>query len=48
VGRVLFKFSREIATDAESGGCTLFEPLVMDDLPQAEFAGNVAFEHCAS
>ena len=31
VGRGLFKFSREVVTDAESGGCTLFEPLVMDD-----------------
>ena len=48
VGRGLFKFSREVVTDAESGGCTLFEPLVMDDLPQAEFARNVAYEHCAS
>jgi phosphogluconate dehydratase len=48
VGRGLFKFSREVVTDAESGGCTLFEPLVMDDLPQAEFPRNVAYEHCAS
>ena len=48
VGRGLFKFSREVVTDAESGGCTLFEPLVIEDLPQAEFARNVAFEHCAS
>ena len=48
VGRGLFKFSREVVTDAESGGCTLFEPLVMGDLPQAEFARDVAFEHCAS
>jgi len=47
VGRGLFKFSREVVTDAESGGCTLFEPLVMDDLPQAEFPRNVAYEHCA-
>ena len=42
VGRGLFKFSREVVTDAESGGCTLFEPLVMDDLPQGESARNVA------
>jgi phosphogluconate dehydratase len=48
VGRGLFKFSREVVTDAESGGCTLFEPLVMDDLPQAEFPRNVAYEYCAS
>ena len=48
VGRGWFKFSREVVTDAESGGCTLFEPLVIEDLPQAEFARNVAFEHCAS
>jgi len=48
VGRGLFKFSREVVTDAESGGCTLFERLVIEDLPQAEFARNVAFEHCAS
>ena len=48
VGRGLFKFSREVVTDAESGGCTLFEPLVIEDHPQAEFARNVAFEHCAS
>ena len=48
VGRGLFKFSREVVTDAESGGCTLFEALVMDDLPQVEFVRNVAYEHCAS
>jgi len=44
----LFKFSREVVTDAESGGCTLFAPLVMDDLPQGESTRNVAYEHCAS
>jgi len=48
VGRGLFKFSREVVTDAESGGCTLFEPLVMDDLPKVESSRNVAYEHCAS
>ena len=48
VGRGLFKFSREVVTDAESGGCTLFEALVMDDLPQVEFVRDVAYEHCAS
>ena len=48
VGRGLVKFSREVVTDAESGGCTLFEALVMDDLPQVEFVRNVAYEHCAS
>jgi hypothetical protein len=48
VGRGLFKFSREVVTDAEAGGCTLFEPLVMDDPPQGESARNVAYEHCAS
>jgi phosphogluconate dehydratase len=47
VGRGLFKFSREVVTDAESGGCTLFEPLVMDDLPQGQSARDIAYEHCA-
>ena len=48
VGRGLFKFSREVVSDAESGGCTLFEPLVMDDLPQGQSARDIAYEHCAS
>ena len=48
VGRGLFKFSREVVTDAESGGCTLFEPLVMDDLLQGKSTRDVAYEHCAS
>jgi phosphogluconate dehydratase len=48
VGRGLFKFSRDVVTDAESGGCTLFEPLVLDDLPEGESARNAAYEHCAS
>ena len=48
VGRGLFKFSREVVTDAESGGCTLFEPLVTDDLPKGESVSHAAYDHCAS
>ena len=48
VGRGLFKFSREVVTDAESGGCTLFEPVVTDDLPKGESVSHAAYDHCAS
>jgi phosphogluconate dehydratase len=48
VGRGLFKFSREVVTDAESGGCTLFEPLVTDDLPKGESVSHAAYDDCAS
>jgi len=47
VGRGLFGFSREVVTDAESGGCTLFAAATVDHTTEAEFT-RAAFEHCAS
>ena len=48
VGRGLFSFSRASVTDAESGGCTLFGPPIVDPSPEAEFSRTAAHEHCVS
>ena len=48
VGRGLFKFSREVVTDAESGGCTLFASPVIEGFAQGDSNRNIAYEHCAS
>ena len=47
IGRGLFGFSREVVTDAESGGCMLFAAATVDHTTEAEFT-RAAFEHCAS
>ena len=47
VGRGLFGFSREVVTDAESGGCMLFAAATVDDTTEADFT-RTAFEHCVS
>ena len=47
VGRGLFGFSREVVTDAESGGCTLFAAATVDHTTEADVT-RAAFEHCAS
>ena len=48
VGRGLFGFSREVVSDAECGGCTLFGPPVIDTLSEAERSHAAVYEHCAS
>ena len=47
VGRGLFGFSREVVTDAESGGCMLFAAATVN---QTEEAGvtRAAVEHCVN
>lgn len=48
VGRGLFGFSRASVTDAESGGCTLFGPPIIGQLPESESSRTAAYEECVS
>ena len=48
VGRGLFGFSREVVTDAESGGCTLFAPVALDDPAESDTSNHAAYERCVS
>ena len=48
VGRALFAFNRNVVTDAESGGCTLFEAPVLVDEPIEAATQSVAYGHCVS
>jgi hypothetical protein len=48
VGRGPFEFSREVVSNAESGGCALFGPPIIDALSEAERSHAAAGMHCAS
>ena len=48
VGRALFAFNRHVVTDAERGGCTLFEAPVLVEEPIKAATQTVAFGHCVS
>ena len=48
VGRALFAFNRSVVTDAERGGCTLFEAPVLVDEPIEAATQTVAHGHCVS
>ena len=48
VGRGLFRFSREVVSDAECGGCALFGPPIIDAPSEAERSQAAPYGHCAS
>jgi phosphogluconate dehydratase len=48
VGRALFAFNRHVVTDAERGGCTLFEAPVLVEEPIKAATQTVAYGHCVS
>ena len=48
VGRGLFAFNRQVVTDAEHGGCTLFDASALVDETTGEATQAIAFEHCVS
>ena len=48
VGRALFAFNRNVVSDAESGGCTLFEAPVLVDESLEAATQAVAYGHCVS
>lgn len=48
VGRALFAFNRHVVTDAERGGCTLFEAPVRVEEPIEAATQTVAYGHCVS
>ena len=48
VGRGLFAFNRQVVTDAENGGSTLFDAPVLVDETTGEAPQAVAYQHCVS
>ena len=48
VGRGLFAFNRQVVTDAENGGCTLFDAPALVDETTGEAPQAIAYQHCVS